>query len=237
MSAITSSMPGTTSANGSNPASGSNVAKAIIINTETKQHIPCMFNPKEYQYSKQNSWQRANTKGQNVPPMKFQNGQPSTLTMQLFFDTYAEKKDVRDAYTDAIMELMFVDESKRSHNDRKRSHPIVHFQWGKAWSFDAVITNLSQRFTLFLSDGTPVRATLDVTFQQVKDEKLHEKQNPTSGGISETRFWTVQPGDTLCWIAYKEYGNSGRWREIADANQLIQVRRLQVGSRLEIPHV
>ena len=39
--------------------------------------------------------------------MSFQNGNPSTLTLQLFFDTYEKKEDVRK-HTNKIADLMAV---------------------------------------------------------------------------------------------------------------------------------
>jgi hypothetical protein len=131
---------------------------------------------------------------------------------------------------------MMVDETLQDPKSMKGRPPKVRFQWGASWSFDAVIASISQKFTLFLPDGTPVRATLDVAFQQIQDEKLFPKQNPTSGGVGGERFWTVGDGDTLAWIAYKEYGDANRWRLIADANRLRQVRRLMPGIVLVIPH-
>jgi hypothetical protein len=217
-----------------------NLEHAEIKNLDTgAPAIKCLFNPKEYAFTKQNQWKSAANKSTNVPSMEFGGGNPATLTMQLFFDTYdaTEKpKDVRKEYTDAIWELMIVDEKRKDPKTKKGRPPKVHFQWGKAWSFDAVITSLKQNFTLFLSDGTPVRATLDVTFQQVKDAKLFPKQNPTSGGDGGERIWTVNEGDSLAWIAYKEYGDASQWKRIADANRLVQVRRLPVGMMLEIPN-
>jgi len=131
---------------------------------------------------------------------------------------------------------MMVDESLTDPKNKKGRPPRVRFQWGQAWSFDAVITSITQKFTLFKADGTPVRATLDVSFQQVKDASLYPAQNPTSGGIGGERVWTVREGDTLSAIAYAEYGDSNRWRPIADANRLTRVRRLKPGTLLAIPN-
>jgi len=75
-----------------------------------------------------------------------------------------------------------------------------------------------------------------VTFQQIKDAALFPPQNPTSGGVGGERVWVVNEGDTLAWIAYREYGDSNQWRRIADANRLTQVRRLVPGTVLEIPN-
>jgi nucleoid-associated protein YgaU len=213
-----------------------------------------MFNPKEYTFSKQNSWPANQTKGTNVGQFEFGSGQPATLQMQLFFDTYVnikngsaeggQPKDVRKEYTEAVWEMMQVDPKLGSLNakpggpskNKKGRPPVVIFQWGSTWSFKAVITSIRERFTLFLPDGTPVRSTLDVTFQQVQDKHDHPATNPTSGGVGGERVWTVSEGDTLAWIAYKEYGDSNRWRLIADANRLTKVRQLTPGMLLEIPN-
>lgn len=215
----------------------SSLAKAKIINLDKGgAGIPCLFNPKEYTFAKQNTWSQGKTKGANVPQLEFGGGQPATLKMSLFFDTYADGKDVRSEYTDAIWGLMLIDESLKDKKNKKGRPPKVRFQWGEAWSFDAVIASITQKFTLFLPTGTPVRATLDVSFQQVKDAKLFPRQNPTSGGPGG-RLWTVAEGDTLGWIAYKEYGDPNLWRVIAETNGLARVRELSPGMVLEIPNV
>ena len=232
----------------------SNLAHAIIRDDDHGKSVPCMFNPKEYAFSKQNSWTYNPTKGTNIGVFEFGSGQPTTLQMQLFFDTYANvrggtstggtPKDVRKAYTAKIWDMMKIDNnlkgtagiSGQASKDTKGRPPVVIFQWGNTWTFKAVITSITERFTLFLSDGTPVRSTLDVTFQQIQDKDAHPPTNPTSGGVGGERVWTVSAGDTLAWIAYKEYGDANLWRLIADANRLIKVRQLTTGMILEIPN-
>jgi nucleoid-associated protein YgaU len=219
------------------------LAKAWIINLDFQgEKVQCLFNPKEYTFSKSNKWERKKTSGANVPSLTFGGGDPATLQMELFFDTYASKngsekaKDVRKEYTEKIWKLMFVDERLKDPKSKKARPPRVLFSWGDNWKFSAVITQLSQKFTLFDGDGTPVRATLTVNFQQEKDESLVPPQNPTSGGVGGERFWTVEEGDTLGWIAYKELGQTSLWRTIADANGLEGVRDLRPGTVLLIPN-
>jgi hypothetical protein len=233
---------------------GTSLATAKIFDLNHGTVVPCMFNPKDYTFSKQNQWTQKDTKGSNIAQFEFASGQPTTLQMQLFFDTYANLKqngasspqDVRKAYTEAIWEMMKVDPALSSINDsgghgsqknKKGRPPVVSFRWGSTWSFKAVITNIKEHFTLFFPDGTPVRSTLDVTFQQIQDQGDYPPTNPSSGGVGGERVWTVAEGDTLAWIAYQEYGDSNLWRLVADANRLTKVRRLTPGMVLEIPNV
>jgi hypothetical protein len=213
-----------------------NRAKALIINLDSGEQIKCLFNPNAYTYTKQNEWVQGAGTGHNMPQLEFSRGHPATLQMQLFFDTYVQGVDVRSTHTEAIWNLMLVDPALKDAKTQKSRPPRVRFQWGQSWTFDAVITSITQRFTLFLSNGTPVRATLDVSFQQSKDPANLPAQNPTSGGEGGERLWTVGSGDTLAWIAFKEYGDSTRWRRIAEANRLTNVRRLPLGAVLVIPN-
>ena len=216
--------------------------KAVIMNLDTGQRFECYFNPKEYTVDKQNHWSSEQVATTNMPQVVFGGGHAATMQMQLVFDTYAQAdggetaRDVRRVYTEAIWQMMVVDESLRDERNERGRPPFVRFMWGTTWSFNAVITNIRQRFTLFASNGTPVRAVLNITFQQIEDEQALPSQNPTSGGIGGQRLWRVQEGDTLAWIAFREYGAATDWRRIADANRLTNVRRLTPGTVLVVPH-
>jgi len=225
---------------------GLSLPKAQIINIDSGDIIECLFNPKEYSMAKRNNWgpprsgggAGSSNSGTNVPKQQYTGGQPATLTMQLFFDTYvgaSGSEDVRDRYTSKIWALAEVDPDLTDNTTTRSRPPKVRFQWGPAWSFVAVVTSITQKFTLFSSDGTPVRATLDVTFQQITDDSQLPGTNPTSGGTGGERQWTIKHGDTLAGIAYDAYGDAGRWRVVADANRLTSVRNLRPGTRLEIP--
>lgn len=218
------------------------LSKAEIINLENKESLKCLFNPNTYTFDKKNTWTTDQKAGGNTPQTTFGGGSPATLAMELLFDTYADAKpgvkpeDVRTKYTDKLWKLMLVDPKLKDKKSKKGRPPRVKFIWGKTWSFEGVITSLNQKFTLFLEDGIPVRATVTVSFQQAKDEDALAKQNPTSGGMGGDRVWTVTDGDTLGLIAYREYGDTAMWRLIAEANHLEQVRHLPPGMTLVIPN-
>jgi nucleoid-associated protein YgaU len=214
---------------------------AEIINVDSGQKVvECMFNPREYTFTKSNTWEKQKNAGGNVPQVTFGGGEPATLSIELLFDTYLDggekAADVRKTYTEKIWELMKADPKYSQKKPKKARPPFVRFHWGEAWSFVGVITQIQEKFTLFTSNGTPVRATLTVSFQQLKDEGTLPPQNPTSGGVSGERVWTVADGDTLALIASREYGDPAQWRRIAEANRLETVRELRAGTVLVIPN-
>ena len=206
--------------------------KAFIENVDTGDRIEVLFNPKEYKISKSNAWQKSKTSGGNVPAMSFQNGNPASMTVQLFFDTYEKKEDVRK-YTNKIAELMAV-KIKEGGKSKKLRPPKVKFHWGLNWTFNAVVTQMNQNFNLFLQNGTPVRATVDLTMQEVEDEKAKPGQNPTSGGASGRRTHVVEAGETLDIIAFAELGDAAAWRSIADMNSIYDPLNLRPGSVLVV---
>jgi nucleoid-associated protein YgaU len=211
------------------------LVKATITNLDTSESVEVMFNPTEYTFSKANNWQVPKKKGANVPPLEFNGGNPTDLKVQLLFDTYESGEDVRKKYTNALWQLAMVNKGKTDPKTKKGQPPKCEFRWGTMWSFKAVVANMSQKFTLFLPDGTPVRATMDVTFRQIEDEGLYPKQNPTSGGIPGHKTHTLKEGETLDWLAAREYGNSNHWRYIAEVNRIDNPFKLKPGTVLALP--
>jgi hypothetical protein len=209
--------------------------KARIVNLDDANESPveCLFNPNAYTFTKRNIWTKAEIRGRNVPQLEFGGGDSMTLTMQLFFDTYLTGGDVRDT-TNRIWKFMNINEKLTDSTSGQGRPPMVEFQWGKTWSFKAVITSITQRFTLFRYDGTPVRATLDVTFMQSKEEGRYPGQNPTTVGVPGYKRRLIKEGDTIDWIANEEYGDASKWRYIASANSIDDPKHLRPGQVLAI---
>ena len=87
-------------------------------------------------------------------------------------------------------------------------------------------------YTMFLPDGTPVRARAKVKMRQI-EEGLHAPQNPTSRSVPR-RVWVVKERQTLDWIAYKEYGDPALWRHLAQLNDLDNPLSLRPGQVLNL---
>lgn len=212
------------------------LVKAKLTNLDTNEAIDVMFNPPSYEFSKENTWAEQTTKGTDVPGFfEFGGGKSADLTIDLFFDTHTTGQDVRTQYTNKIWKLAMVNKDKVDANTGRSAPPPVEFQWGQTWSFKAVVVSVTQKFTLFLSDGTPTRADVKLRLRQIEAEGAYPGQNPTSGGTSGHRVHTVQERETLDIIAAKEYGHPRHWRHIAEANHIDDPRRLAPGMQLSLP--
>ncbi len=203
---------------------------AATITPLGKTAIKVIFNPTQYQVTESNQFAEASIPGVGAPPLQFVRGNARTLSMQLFFDTYdpvldnvKQGSDVRQ-YTDQIIKLLEVD----SHS---HAPPICHFSWA-GFSFVGVLERADQRFTLFKSNGTPLRATIDVSFKELGQEQA---QDLFSADFAKR--YVVRRGDTLSSIAGKEYGDPALWRPIAEANDIDDPLELRSGQILVIPPV
>lgn len=212
---------------GSGTSSKEKKAHIIVLNLQGKKKdvIPVCFNPADYSLDKSNQYQDTSIPGLQSPVTQFVSGGAQTLTLELFFDTYEKQKDVRE-YTKKIDALVNIDPDIHAP-------PVCKFVWG-GLEFKAVVEKVTKKFTMFLSDGIPVRATLNLTFKEYKtvEEQLQEIKRQSS---DRTKVWTVREGDSLWSIAAVEYSDQGEWRHIARANKIVNPRILTPGTLLEIP--
>lgn len=212
-----------------------------INGRSANQRIEVLFNPAEYSIEKGNTFQSTSLPGLATPVTQFVTGNADTLTMELYFDTYAKSsrhgrvtqgEDVR-VYTRRIANLMEIDAELHAP-------PICEFTWGpplgtpEGVQFTGIIEKISQKFTFFLDDGTPVRATLNVTFKEYKtvQQQLAEIGRQSADRTKRREF---KEGDALWLYAAAEYGDPELWRVIADENRLENPRIVEPGTELDLP--
>jgi hypothetical protein len=200
--------------------------KAVIINLDNNdEEIPVLFNPREYVIEKKTPWTEMQVFGLDSPPVQFTMGERKRLTMELFFDTSEEKTDVRE-YTRKIEELMMV-------NAQEHRPPLLRFSWGNL-SFDCVLEDLVQRFTLFSDDGTPLRAILKTVFKEYATAAA-QLSNTRRESADHTKRMVIREGESISSIAAREYNDPGKWRVIAQANRIEDPENIKPGTIVELP--
>jgi len=203
--------------------------------------VPFLFNPDEFTVERTNQFTEVNVPGLPSSVFQFVKGGARTLTMDLFFDTYEKKMDVR-LFTDRITgwdsgsmfsRLPGIAKGLMDIDSDLHAPPVCLFIWG-AYIFPCIIERVTKRFTMFLPEGIPVRATLNVTLKECTEVVTQLKETPLQSA-DRTKTWTVKEGDSLWFIAEKEYGNPALWRPIAEANKIDNPRILKPGMELIIP--
>lgn len=205
--------------------------------------IEALFNPTTYAISKSVSWtppRDANGRAiktqnyLNAPTLSFSGGGTRQLSIDLFFDVTGtidngRSRDVRQE-TNQVVALTRIERVKPTPRP-----PTCEVSWGNAppgsdFPFVGVVSSLTQRFTLFQRDGTPLRAELSLVFLEVLDPEADQRQTDPE---MTTRI--VQLGDTIGGIAAEMYRDPTNWRRIAEANDLDNPRELTIGTSLTIP--
>lgn len=202
------------------------MALKAAIKPEGGEEIPVCYNPTQYSLEQGNQIAEVGVPGLGAPILQYVRGNGRTLSMDLFFDTYEEQRDVRDL-TGKVYKLLEV------RSDLRRP-PTFDFVWGKGPLCKWVLERVSGRFTMFLADGTPVRATLSVVFKEFADPAVTVSA-VEARAAEHARTYVVKRGDTLSGIAASHYGDASKWRGIAAANRITNPRTLQPGTPLALP--
>lgn len=201
---------------------------------EKGEEITCQFNPTEFDVSNSAKYAERTIPGGRGTISQFVSGESPTLTVSLLFDTYIaptvdkQKESGTDVsiLTRSVVALTHVEGSLHRP-------PIVTFQWGKL-KFRGIVTDVKQKFTMFLPSGVPVRATLDVTFKASSDSDSLSRQSPLESP-DRTKYRIFKEGEYLWNYANEEYGSPGMWREIAKANGIMDPLNVRPGQVLKLP--
>lgn len=137
--------------------------KAKLKGLEGADSIEFMFNPTEISLSRSMSIEQSEgsrgEEGQNKTSFKHPN--PYELKVgNLIFDTYETGRSVLGNVQQLSKTVEFIKDKSRP--------PIYLFNWGDHNYIRAFVKNFNCRLTLFLPDGTPVRAIVDLTLEQVE---------------------------------------------------------------------
>lgn len=214
----------------------------LTIWTEDFEPIEARFNPERYTVTKGVQIAEIGLLGLDSPVQQYVRGQTEKITLELFFDTTEfgmvdNVTDVRD-YTGRVYRLTKV----RSDTHAPPRCLLMWGEGGKLFSFGTsinpwcLVETITQEFTLFSPGGVPLRAKLNVTFREAWtiEEQLVETPRHSP---DRTRIRVLESGQTLSHLAWKEYGDPGVWRLIAEQNGISDPRRVPAGTRLEVPRI
>lgn len=141
--------------------------KAKLMSDESET-IEFMFNPTELVFQQSvtlNESNGARTES-GLPKVSFAYPEPCSLTLSnILFDTYEQGTSVLDYIGKLAKTVDFAD---RGSGKGKRP-PIYLFTWGQQQYLRCFVQQITYKLTLFLPDGTPVQARVDMTLKQVDE--------------------------------------------------------------------
>jgi nucleoid-associated protein YgaU len=117
--------------------------------------------------------------------------------------------------------------------------PLLRFIWGPpevGFWYAVKLESVSVNYVRMDRLGMPTRAEVNLNMQ-IQPSKLGTlPTNPTSGGLPGRASYTVTEGDNLQAIALAGYGSPGRWRALAEANDIDDPMRVRPGHVVYLPN-
>ena len=214
-------------------------ARLHVVDGKPFDDLVFHYNPETIEVSRTVDYKEHRTQSADAGQLEYTSGMSRTLSVsEVIFDTWETKENVRTKYINTLEALTQNDPSLGKKGSAGRP-PKVLLVWGKfmsdndpynscAWFLKRVTVN----YTMFLSDGTPVRAKVrfDLIEATSVEEALTKKM--TQEGSRETK---TKMGDTLEKVAQREYGDPKEWKRIADANNIDDPMSIKPGTALKIP--
>ncbi len=154
--------------------------KAILlpIKQGEAQKIEFMFNPAELKFSRDVSIEQASGSrtDSGQPKSSFKHPNPYSLSISnIILDTYEKPPKDRSVlkplklFTDAV-------EYATGGEGNSERPPIYLFAWGSNPYLKCFVKSCNFRLTMFLPDGTPVRAIVDLSLEQIDDTSTQSSQ-------------------------------------------------------------
>ncbi|WP_459481113.1 CIS tube protein [Clostridium saccharoperbutylacetonicum] len=185
------------------------LAKALIEIVSNKDVIPVMFNPNEYKINKQVNYGNIEVQSIQSKMLTYQNGNPRTLSVELFYDmdlcyelVSGSHEDGVKKYADKIMQLTILGKDEMP--------PLCSFKWGNL-IFTGYVTSVDESFTRFNSQGIPIRAVINVS--------MIENYVPEDNNSIQNLAGTL---DDL----YSMMENSIDWRKVVAQIDVMNPRKL-----------
>lgn len=239
------------------------ITKPSAIGAAQGTELTVQFNPSEYSISRRVSLSQRQTLGKDSVPQKSYavSSAPSVLTVALYFDGISDLHDLslgglistagtagagaaaamalKDQFlpggkdpTNACADLMrLVKFNKETHQP-----PMVNFIWGPL-DFEGRLESLQAHYTMFAPDGTPVRARVELRIVGEERSLVDAGAQQPFESPDRTKERTLAQGDQLWMIAGQEYDDPGKWKVIAEANGILNPRRLESAAVLKVPSI
>ena len=153
--------------------------KARLVAVDGGENIEFMFNPNQLDFSRSIDIEQAQgahtAEGENKTSFKYPN--PYSLKISnILLDTYESGTSVLDHVGKFTKAVEFSD----SGQGKEKRPPIYLFTWGNERYLRCFVKTLSFKLTLFLPNGTPVRAVLDLSLEQVDSPTPKPGQGTTN---------------------------------------------------------
>lgn len=194
------------------------------------------INPASYSRRTNINYNDRQAQGSSGPSPEFNRVAREEVSFELIFDATGviPPPAGQTAYTNGVADgIAQFTTLAATLNGTIHSPNYLMLAWAQL-QFQCVLTSMSVNYTLFMPDGTPLRAKVAVSFQSYTSEtQLANETKKSSPDL--THLVTVVAGDTLPLLCHTIYGDSRFYYRVARFNGLDNFRTLKPGQQLLFP--
>jgi len=196
----------------------------------------CMFNPDSYKTEHIASFCSQQVPG-GSPRLGYSNSSAMKFTLEFVIDGTGVSSDLEIPTFPGfvpVQVLLFNTVTIDVQGDTHRPNSLI-VQWG-TFIRKCVLEKSDITYTLFDSEGIPLRAKITATFIEDEGSKLNQIASMfSSPDLTHSRL--VQESDILPLMVYKEYDTSDYYLQVARANKLKNFRKLVPGTTIHFPPI
>jgi nucleoid-associated protein YgaU len=188
-----------------------------------------MFNPSSYTINNKINFDTQQAEGSDGSDPKFKNIAPEAFSLEFMLDgTGVAKTNLPVLEQVANFKKVTLSVNSSTH---RPNYLIV--QWG-TFIRDCVMESANITYTLFSSEGIPLRAKITASFIDRKESKLNSMASMLSSP-DLTHTVQIQQGDLLPLLTYKMYRDQKYYLQVARVNKLKNFRKLNPGTEINFP--
>ncbi|MES2442410.1 MAG: LysM peptidoglycan-binding domain-containing protein [Pseudomonadota bacterium] len=203
--------------------------------TQVGQPFSVWVNPASYTHNTSITYNDRQAQGSSGPSPEFNRVAQEEVSFELLFDaTGVIPVPPGQSYTNGVADgINQLTTMAATLNGSIHSPNYLILAWAQL-QFQCVMQSMNLTYTLFMPDGTPLRAKAQCSFLSYTSEtQLSQESGLESPDV--THLVTVLAGDTLPLLCYNVYGDSGYYREVASVNGLLDFRNVAPGTQLLFP--
>ena len=199
------------------------------------EDIEVLFNPAQYTLNDSPEYSSSKKKKSRASAHMYNGGGTSTLDMELFFDTgpVLNASGISNKAATDVSKKVKKFQELVSIKGEMHSPPIVKFIWGSL-SFKGIVTQLRSTFTKFTESGMPIQAKLSLSLRSYSEQEDEKRKSPFESP-DRTKCRTIREDYSIWDMAKSEYGDIGKWKVIARANNISNPLEVLPGTVVKIP--
>jgi len=196
-----------------------------------------LLNPEKYTLAYKIEYNDDQAAGSSGNDPRFEKMPLKDLDLEFLFDrtgiiAHNQNQDKDAGVVDDIQQ--FKEVAFEYSGDEHRLY-YLEIRWGSLL-FKGILIEMNIEYKLFNPQGTPLRAVIKAKFKETVDPELRlADENRNSPDLTHIRI--VESGDTLPLMAFRIYGDSKYYLQVAQANGITNFRTLKPGQKIFFPPI